>query len=60
MSCWGVATVDQGDLPRPKLTDLCSCMNAVDRDYTIIIDMTRHRISGEHFSFSDNFTYPVC
>ena len=27
------------DLPGPKPTDLCTCMNAVDRDYTIIIDI---------------------
>ena len=37
----GVATVDKAlgtgiDLPRPKLTDLCTCLNAVDCDYTII------------------------
>lgn len=27
------------DLPRPNLTDLCTCMNAVDHDYIIQIIM---------------------
>ena len=52
------------DFPRPKLTDLCSCMCAVDYDilYRYRL-MTRHQIFGEktkHFSYPDNFTYPVC
>ena len=57
MPQWGVATVDNelGDLPRPKPTDVCTFMNAVDRGYTI------HKFNEKikHFSYSDYLIYPV-